>query len=54
MELDKFNLMTQLRPYDRLMLELMYNGPIPIEAIKSRLQKEKEYNETMETLKKRV
>ena len=53
MELDKFNLMTQLRPYDRLMLELMYDGPIPIEAIKYRLQKEKEYDETMEALKRR-
>lgn len=54
MELDKFNLMAQLNPFDRLMLELSYDGPIPIEAIKYRLQKEKEYNETMETLKKRV
>ena len=38
MELDKFNLMTQLNPFDRLMLELAYDGPIPIEAIKGKLQ----------------
>ena len=38
MELDKFDLMTQLRPYDRWVLECMYDGPIPIEAIKSKLQ----------------
>ena len=38
MELDKFNLMAQLNPFDRLMLELSYDGPIPIEAIKSKLQ----------------
>jgi len=52
MELDKFNLMTQLNPFDRLMLELTYDGPIPIEAIKGKLQKQKEYDETMERLKR--
>ena len=52
MELDKFDLMTQLRPYDRWVLECMYDGPIPIEAIKGKLQKQKEYDETMERLKK--
>ena len=38
MELDKFDLMTQLRPYDRWVLECRYDGSIPIEAIKSKLQ----------------
>ena len=52
MELYKFDLMTQLRPYYRWVLECMYDGPIPIEAIKGKLQKQKEYDETMERLKR--
>ena len=33
-----FDLMTQLKPYDRWVLECMYDGPIPIEVIRGKLQ----------------
>tara|TARA_R100001082_G_C4310096_1_gene136361 strand:+ start:91 stop:336 length:246 start_codon:yes stop_codon:yes gene_type:complete len=38
MDLDRFNLMGKLKPYDRWVLECMYDGPIPIEVIKGKLQ----------------
>lgn len=38
MDLDRFNLMGKLTPYDRWVLECMYDGPIPIEVIKGKLQ----------------
>ena len=46
MSLDRFNLMAKLKPYDRWQLECMYDGPIPIEVIKGKLQSyEEEYEE---------
>lgn len=37
MSLDKFALMSKLKPIDRWRLENMYDGPIPIEVIKGKL-----------------
>ena len=37
MDLDKFTLMSKLKPVDRWRLENMYDGPIPIEVIKGKL-----------------
>ena len=37
MDLDKFALMSKLKPVDRWRLENMYDGPIPIEVIKGKL-----------------
>ena len=38
MSLDRFNLMANLKPYDRWVLECMYDGSIPIEVIQGKLQ----------------
>ena len=42
MSLDRFNLMAKLKPYDRWVLECMYDGPIPIEVLQNKINKEKE------------
>ena len=37
MDLEKFTLMSKLKPVDKWRLENMYDGPIPIEVIKNKL-----------------
>ena len=37
MSLDRMMLMRRLKPEDRWRMECMYDGPIPIEVIKSKL-----------------
>ena len=50
MDLDKFTLMSKLKPVDRWRLENMYDGPIPIEVIKNKIASydEPEYIEEVE------
>jgi len=42
MSLDRFNLMAKLKPYDRWVLECMYDGPIPIEVIQGKINSYRE------------
>ena len=42
MDTERMNLMAKLRSKSRMELEMMYDGPIPIEVIKSRIEQDKE------------